>query len=98
MTAAMTPAESATLEHEPAPSPAPGRGYYKEHLGNLPQRLLEAVPSEELRGFHARSGWRHLLIAARQALLLAACTWALIRFDDPWIWIPVAAVQGTVIL
>jgi len=34
------------------------------------------------------------VVAARQFALLAAATWVLIRFDNPWIWIPVALVQG----
>ena len=33
-------------------------------------------------------------MAARQFLILGLATWGLIRFDSPWIWIPLAFVQG----
>jgi fatty acid desaturase len=96
----LTPADAATLEASSAPASPGRRGYYKEHIDGLPQRLVEAVPAEELKKLHARSGWHHLAIAARQALIGGACLWGSIRFgfDDPWIWIPLAALQGTVIL
>jgi fatty acid desaturase len=97
MTESMSTTESAPIPAS-APRPPEGRGYYKEHMGTLAQRLRQAVPTDELRDFHERSGVRHLLYAARQAFLYAACTFVLIRVDDPWIWVPVAALQGTVIL
>jgi fatty acid desaturase len=47
-----------------------------------------------LRDLHRRSASRHLLIALRQFVLLAAATWGLIRFDHPAAWVPLALVQG----
>jgi fatty acid desaturase len=47
-----------------------------------------------MRELHAKSASRHLLVAARQFGILAICTWALIRFTNPLIWIPVGIVQG----
>jgi len=91
------PTDAATLESSPAPASPVRRGYYHDHVDDLPRRLLDAVPSEELRAFHARSGGRHLAIALRQALLGAACLWGTLQ-TEPWIWVPSAAVQGTVIL
>jgi len=98
MTPSMPPAASAAVEPAEPPASPVRRGYYHDHVDDLPRRLLDAVPSEELRGFHARSGARHFVIAGRQALFGAACLWGMIRFDEPWIWIPLAALQGTVIL
>jgi fatty acid desaturase len=89
--------DSATMEASPAPDSFP-RGYYHDHLEGLPKRLREAVPHDELRELHARSGWRHLLIAGRQAALYLVCLWGMITYDQPWIWIPLAALQGVVIL
>jgi fatty acid desaturase len=86
------------IEEEPAPASPVRRGYYHDHVDDLPRRLLDAVPTEELRGFHRRSGARHLLIAARQFALYGLCLWGMIRFDEPWIWLPLAALQGVVIL
>jgi fatty acid desaturase len=47
-----------------------------------------------MREFHGKAAWRHLLVAARQFAILALCTWALIRFEHPLIWIPLGIVQG----
>jgi fatty acid desaturase len=95
----MTPLGTAAPEAPHARDGAASRrGYYKDHLGDLPSRLREAVPTDVLRDLHHRSAVRHFLIVARQAALLALCAWGAIRFDDPWIWVPLAALQGTVIL
>ena len=87
-----------------APSPASttvapaGEGYFHAHRGDLAHRLREAVPRDELKRLHARSPARHAVIALRQVALYGLCWWALLRFDQPWIWLPIAALQGTVIL
>ena len=47
-----------------------------------------------MRELHRKSGVRHLIIAARQFVILAVATWALIRFEHPLIWLPIAVVQG----
>src|SRR5262252_4819428 len=47
-----------------------------------------------MRVFHAKLPARHFIVAIRQFLILGLCTWGLIRFDEPWIWIPLALVQG----
>jgi len=38
--------------------------------------------------------WANSIVAARQFLMLGVATWALIRFDNPLIWLPVAVVMG----
>lgn len=47
-----------------------------------------------MRELHAKVAARHFLVAGRQFLILGAATWGLVRFDAPWIWIPLAVVQG----
>ncbi len=99
----MSPLETAAAPHTASPRirepvRAADRGFYKEHSGDLPSRLREAVATDDLRRLHRRSGWRHGLVAARQVALGGACAWGLVRFEDPWIWMPLAALQGTVIL
>jgi len=64
------------------------------HAGPLRAELGGAISRDQMRDFHRRSGARHLIIAARQFAILAISTWALIRFDNPLIWIPLAFVQG----
>jgi fatty acid desaturase len=98
MLGSVPPTESATLESTPAPASPVRRGYYHDHVDDLPRRLLEAVPTDEVREFHQRSGARHFGYAVRQALIGAACLWGMIAYTEPWIWIPLAALQGTVIL
>ena len=74
------------------------RGYYKDHMGDLPTRLRESVPADVLRGLHHRSAVRHFAIAARQFLFLGALGFVCAVNEDPRIWVPAALVQGVVIL
>jgi fatty acid desaturase len=68
--------------------------YYSAHASALRVELGQAVSRETMRVLHAKTPARHLLVAARQFLILGLATWGLIRFDSPWIWIPLALVQG----
>lgn len=68
--------------------------YYADHSRELKRLLGEVVPSDQLRQLHIRRAWRHFLITARQLFLLAAASWGLIHFQSPWIWLPLALVQG----
>lgn len=77
---------------------SPRRGHYKTHMGDLPAKLVAAVPRDVLRALHERSALRHLLIAARQFAMLGALGWVTVRYEQPWIWIPAAALQGVVVL
>src|SRR5215207_9784016 len=47
-----------------------------------------------MRALHRKEPLRHLLVAARQFAVLGIATWALIRFENPLIWIPLALIQG----
>src|ERR671913_832547 len=47
-----------------------------------------------MRELHRKAPWRHGVVAARQFAILALATWALIRVENPFIWVPVALVQG----
>jgi fatty acid desaturase len=67
---------------------------YSQHTAALRAELGQAVSRPILRQLHERSAARHLLVAARQYAILAACTWGLIRFPHPLIWVPLALVQG----
>jgi fatty acid desaturase len=68
--------------------------YFSQHATALRAELGQAISRDDLRAFHDRSAARHLVVAARQFAILAACTWALIRFGHPLAWIPLAVVQG----
>src|SRR5688572_29370946 len=47
-----------------------------------------------MRELHRKVPLRHFLVAGRQFAILALATWALIRFEHPLIWVPIAIVQG----
>jgi fatty acid desaturase len=68
--------------------------YYSQHAVALRAELGRAISREQMRELHLKSPARHLLIAARQFAILTACTWALVTFTNPLIWIPLALVQG----
>ena len=54
--------------------------------GDLARADARAAPEDSRCGIS--------LVAARQFAILALATWALIRFENPLIWIPLAFVQG----
>ena len=64
------------------------------HAAALRAELGGAISREQMRALHEKSAARHLVIAARQFLILGIATWALIRFENPLIWLPIAIVQG----
>lgn len=75
-------------------SPAPARSHhYSRHSVALRGELGRAVPRDVLKALHRRSAPRHFAGTARQALLIALCTWGLIEVDHP-VWILLAIVQG----
>ncbi|MGE5244612.1 MAG: fatty acid desaturase family protein [Betaproteobacteria bacterium] len=68
--------------------------YYSQHATALRAELATALSRDELRAFHRKSPARHLLIAARQFLILALATWGLLVFTRPVVWVPLVLVQG----
>jgi fatty acid desaturase len=68
--------------------------YYSEHTVALRAELGQALPRDLLKALHAKTPVRHFLVAIRQFAILGLATWALIRFEHPAIWIPLAIVQG----
>jgi fatty acid desaturase len=68
--------------------------YYSQHATALRSELGRAVPRATLVELHEKSAWRHLVVSTRQFLILGVTTWALVRYEHPLIWIPLAVVQG----
>jgi len=68
--------------------------HYSQHAAALRTELGSALTREQMQTFHARSGARHLAIAARQFAILALTTWGLIAITNPLGWIPLVFVQG----
>jgi fatty acid desaturase len=69
-------------------------GFYADHTVALRAELGRAIDREVLRRLHAKAPVRHFAIGVRQFLILGLATWGLVRFDQPYIWIPLAFVQG----
>lgn len=72
--------------------------YYREHSGDLDRRLAEALGPATTKSLEERSGWRHAVVAVRHVALYVLVAYLLFRFDEPWIWVPLAALQGVQIL
>jgi fatty acid desaturase len=68
--------------------------HYSQHSAALRTELGDALTRDEMRAFHTRSGARHLAIAARQFAILGLATSGLVAFADPFVWVPLAFVQG----
>jgi fatty acid desaturase len=68
--------------------------FYSQHASALRADLGRELPRPLLRQLHERSAARHLAVGARQFGILAACTWGLVRYSHPLVWIPLALVQG----
>ncbi len=95
MSSSTSPVPSAEPRAPSAESRAPGRSHhYSRHAVALRGELARALTREQLVALHRRSAARHLLVTIRQFALLAGCTWALVRFDHPLVWIPLAFAQG----
>ncbi|MHC4817898.1 MAG: fatty acid desaturase family protein [Planctomycetota bacterium] len=60
----------------------------------LRQEFRTLLDPQRLRVLHRTSGWRHGAVAVRQFLLAAAAAWLIVRFQDPWIWLPAAVLLG----
>jgi fatty acid desaturase len=68
--------------------------HYSQHATGLRTELSRALTRDELRALHKKSAGRHMAIAVRQFAILALATWGLIAIANPFVWIPLAFVQG----
>lgn len=71
---------------------------YAPHKSTVAQALKAYISTEDLRDLHRVQPARHFAVVARQIALLLLTAWALWRFSSPWIWIPLALLQGFHIL
>lgn len=68
--------------------------FYSQAAVAVRSELGRVLPGDTLRAFHRKAAARHFVVAARQFLILALTTWALIGVSHPLAWIPLALVQG----
>ncbi len=71
--------------------------FYSRHAAAFRSDLGRAIDRETVRRLHTRAPVRHLLVAARLCVLLAAATWGLVSFSQTLVWMPLAVVQGLTI-
>jgi fatty acid desaturase len=70
------------------------RNWYAR-TGALRREFVELLDIDRLRELHAASGLRHGLVAVRQALLLLACGYLIVRYQARWyVWVPAAVLLG----
>ena len=68
--------------------------HYWKRIAAFKQELRQAIPHDELKALHVRRGPVHLAYAARQFGIVAVCGYALWHVTNPWLWIPLAVLQG----
>ena len=91
MSANPTPTPATRPEEYP---PTGGDHHWAKASRSLRARLAREIPHDVLKELHRKSPARHLAIAARQFLILAASSYVSWRFPEPWIWIPSALIAG----
>jgi len=69
------------------------RTYWKE-IAAFKNEIASAIPHELLKALHVRRAGLHLAYAARQFGIIAACSFALWHVESPWLWLPLAVLQG----
>src|SRR5207237_4902785 len=78
----------------PASAPMTKSRHYWKEIASFKDQLSQAIPLDELRSLHERDARRHLLYAARQFGIVAACGIALWHLTNPLLWVPLAVLQG----
>ncbi|MCI0412663.1 hypothetical protein L0222_07665 [bacterium] len=68
--------------------------YYSQHAVAVKHQIMAALDKDVVKRLHKIEPWKHFLIVGWQYLLLAGATLGLIVNDNPWIWIPLAFIQG----
>jgi len=68
--------------------------FYWKQIEAFKRQLGEAIPHDELKALHTRSGPRHLAYSVRQFGIIAACSVVLWQVSNPLVWIPFAILQG----
>ena len=71
---------------------------YAPHGQQVARVLKEYLPNDEVRRLHRVRPQLHFAVLARHVLLTLLIAAGLWRFEQPWIWVPLALCQGFQIL
>jgi fatty acid desaturase len=74
------------------------RSYDRTINPEIQRRLREFLSQDEIRDLHRRSAWRHFALVAQQLVLLVGIAVVCARVAQPLVWLPLAFLQGFVIL
>lgn len=79
---------------------APDRSgpHYAPHAAQIRKRLQPFLSPDDLARVRERNAWKHFGVVGRHVAITVLCAWIGWRFDNPFIWIPAAALQGINIL
>ncbi|MFN8549475.1 MAG: fatty acid desaturase [Candidatus Eisenbacteria bacterium] len=72
--------------------------HYAPYKTQVAAELKRHLTTEELRQFHRLSPARHFAVVTRHVLLTLLTAVLIWRFPQPWIWLPLAFIQGFHIL
>lgn len=93
-TSTLETTESRAATSAPAAAPRSKQRFYIQKTRELRFALHDDVPEAELSKLHEKKAWRHFAVLAWQLSLTAGSTIGLFYITNPWIWIPLAFVQG----
>src|SRR5437773_620193 len=68
--------------------------YYWKTIDVHKRRLRDAIPIPELKELHRHDPRLHHLYAARQFAIVALCSAAMWRLQNPLYWLPLCVLQG----
>jgi fatty acid desaturase len=74
------------------------RKSYAPHGQRVARILKDYISTEEVRSLHRRRPSLHFAVAARQLVLTLLTAIGLWKLSQPWLWIPLALLQGFHIL
>jgi beta-carotene hydroxylase len=68
--------------------------YYSQAAQHVKHELATELDKTEIRKLHKIEVWKHFVIVGWQFFLLASCIYALVKIQNPLIWIPISFVLG----
>lgn len=72
--------------------------FYDPYNVEIQRRIREFISPELIKELHERRAGRHFALVAAQTALLVGIGAVSYRAESPWIWVPLAFLQGFVIL